>query len=90
MVRFEENKLVIEIENSDPVEAWIELQQGLCDLIRFVNSDTLCPETFYGGLCDLIRFVNSDTLCPETFYGVIDLVGELVPEHRQAKKMLVE
>ena len=69
MVRFEENKLVIEIENSDPVEAWIELQQGLCDLIRFVNSDTLYPNTFY---------------------GVIDLVGELVPEHRQAKKMLVE
>lgn len=48
MVRFEEKRLVIEIETGfNPAEYWMDLQKGLLDLVRSVNKDTLCDETFY-------------------------------------------
>jgi len=47
MVHFETNKLIIEIETDTPAESWIDLQQGLCDIVRSVDNDTLCPTTFF-------------------------------------------
>ena len=47
MVRFEENKLIIEIVTHWPQESWKELHTGLCDLIRYVKQDTIHDDTLY-------------------------------------------
>lgn len=59
MVRFEENKLIIELQTCSPVEDWLYLQQGLCDVVRNVNQDNICSDTF----CNVINFMQS--LIPE-------------------------
>ena len=50
MVRFEDDRLVIEIRTlsrNDSVERWLDLHAGLCDLLRSLDQDTICTETFY-------------------------------------------
>ena len=37
MVRFEKDKLIIEIKTSTAHEDWINLHNSLCNLIRCVN-----------------------------------------------------
>ena len=46
MIRFEENKLIIEIKDTDPVEAWAVLHSGLCDIIRYVKQESICDDSF--------------------------------------------
>ena len=44
MVRFEDKKLVIEIEThgkNGALEAWMDLQRSLCDIIRNTKDDTI-------------------------------------------------
>lgn len=50
MVRFEKDKLVIEIKTVTPHEDWLNLHASLCDIIRFVNRDTLIDDTFYSAV----------------------------------------
>jgi hypothetical protein len=69
MVRFEEDKLVIELSaicKSDSLEKWTGLQKSLCNIIRSMND-----ENIYGD-----------------FDCAIDLLGELVPDWKDAKKMI--
>ncbi|MGM9817696.1 MAG: hypothetical protein ACI30B_01780 [Paludibacteraceae bacterium] len=48
MVRFEKDRLVIEIQtHGRPVEYWMELQRGLLDMLRYTTQETLIEETFY-------------------------------------------
>ena len=48
MVRFEDTRLIIEIEtHSHPAEYWMELQKGLLDLLYYVTAETHCDDTFY-------------------------------------------
>lgn len=54
MIRFEENKLVIEIEGSDPVETWLTLHSGLCDIVSNVAQESICNDTFYA-VIDFLR-----------------------------------
>lgn len=54
MIRFEENKLIVEIEGGDPVETWLVLHAGLCDIVRNVTQDSMCDDTFYA-VIDFIR-----------------------------------
>ena len=54
MVRFEDQKLVIEIACFDPAETWIDLQKGLCDVVREVKQENHHDETYYC-VIDLIR-----------------------------------
>jgi hypothetical protein len=54
MVRFEENKLVIEVETSMPHETWLEMHASLCDIIRYVRQDTMVDKTFYAAI-DLLH-----------------------------------
>jgi|GEM_PF-5302046 len=46
MVRFEKEKLVIEVNCYNPHDVWLELHGSLCDLIRFVNKETLMGDSF--------------------------------------------
>lgn len=46
MVRFEKEKLVIEVSCYNPHDVWLELHGSLCDLIRFVNKETLMGDSF--------------------------------------------
>ena len=57
MVRFEEKKLIIEIETTTPVETWLEMHQSLCDIVRFVKDDTIINETFYSSVDLLAAFL---------------------------------
>ncbi len=50
MVRFEEKRLVIEVECYDPVERWMELHTSLCDIIRNVTQDNIASDTFYSSI----------------------------------------
>lgn len=50
MVRFEEKKLVIEVECYDPVSYWLELHTSLCDIVRNVTSDNIVNDTFYSSV----------------------------------------
>ncbi|MDR0815076.1 MAG: hypothetical protein LBN37_04910 [Bacteroidales bacterium] len=59
MIRFEKDRLIIEIKHYCPVEYWQELQQGLYDLIRHVNQDTI-SNTFH----EVISLL--EELIPET------------------------
>ena len=47
MVRFEENKLIIEIEAPFPAETWTDLHIGIYDLVRDVKQETLHNASFY-------------------------------------------
>ena len=59
MIRFEEKKLIIEIESHDPACTWIEIQQSLCDIIRNVTQENICDSTFYGAI-DLLGALQPD------------------------------
>lgn len=50
MVRFEEKRLVIEVECYDPVDYWISLHTSLCDIIRNVTQDNIASDTFYSSV----------------------------------------
>ena len=67
MVRFEEDKLVIEIIHPYPVEKWMDIHMGIYDIVRFVKQETLIDKSFF---------------------SVIDLLGELMPDYDDAKKMI--
>jgi len=54
MVRFEKEMLIIEIGTHTPAEDWLNLYNGICDVVRNVDSDTICNDSF----CHLIDFVN--------------------------------
>lgn len=48
MVRFEKDRLVIEIQtHGSPVEYWMELQRALLDMLSHTTQETLIEETFY-------------------------------------------
>lgn len=48
MVRFEKDRLVIEIDtHGSPVEYWMELQRALLDMLSHTTQETLIEETFY-------------------------------------------
>jgi len=55
MVRFEDEKLVIEIVTHTPAEDWLNIHTGICDVIRNVDSDLICNDSFYS----VIDFMNS-------------------------------
>jgi hypothetical protein len=54
MVRFEKDSLIIEIKAGCPLEAWVNLQEGLCDVVRNVNHESICDNTFYA-VIDFVR-----------------------------------
>jgi len=54
MIRFESDKLVIEIETPFPAETWTELHIGIYDLVRDVKQETLCNASFYS-VIDFLR-----------------------------------
>ncbi|MDR1155816.1 MAG: hypothetical protein LBL04_14010 [Bacteroidales bacterium] len=58
MVRFESDKLVIEIQTLFPVETWIVLHGGIYDLARNVNQDTVTGD-FYS-VIDFLRELMPD------------------------------
>lgn len=48
MVRFEKDRLVIEIQtHGRPVEYWLELQRSLLDMLRNTSSGNMVENTFY-------------------------------------------
>lgn len=50
MVRFEEDKLVIEIpaaSRRDAIETWSDLHAGLCDVIYYMRQETIVDESFH-------------------------------------------
>jgi len=47
MVRFEEKKLVIEIETYNPVEYWSDLQNSLLFSMRWTTDENINNNTFY-------------------------------------------
>jgi hypothetical protein len=58
MIRFESDKLIIEIRTPFPVETWIDLHSGIYDLARNVNQDTLTQD-FYS-VIDFLREIVPD------------------------------
>lgn len=54
MIRFEQHKLIIELECHDPAETVINLQEGLCDLIRFLRQDTVMERS----LCSVVDLLS--------------------------------
>jgi hypothetical protein len=49
MVRFEEDKLVIELKaygKKDAIDRWLSIHDALYDLMEVINDDTLC-DTFF-------------------------------------------
>jgi hypothetical protein len=61
MVRFEDDKLVIELKAqsaSDAMEKWMELQYSICDVIRSVDCDNI-HNTFYN-IPDFLRELTPD------------------------------
>jgi hypothetical protein len=54
MVRFEKEKLVIEIQCHNSAETWMELQNGLCDIVRCVKQENIHDRTFFS-VIDFIR-----------------------------------
>ena len=49
MVRFEADKLVIELKaytTQDALDKWMELHSAICDVMRNVDEERIC-ETFY-------------------------------------------
>lgn len=40
MIKFEKNKLIIEIETNEPIEQFIEIQKSLMDLLQSAPPDT--------------------------------------------------
>ncbi|MDR0364153.1 MAG: hypothetical protein LBH92_03945 [Bacteroidales bacterium] len=47
MVRFEEKKIIIEIDDPFPVDSWLVLMGGLCKMARFTTQDNICDNTFH-------------------------------------------
>lgn len=48
MVRFEKDRLVIEIQtHGRPVEYWMELQRALLDMLSHTTQENIIEETFY-------------------------------------------
>ena len=66
MVRFERDRLVIEIATSTPHEDWLNIHEAICNIVRLVNQDTIADKTFS---------------------SAIDLLDELMPDWKTAKKM---
>lgn len=46
MVKFLEDKFVIEVPSTSPAEDWILLQDALCDVLRNLESDSM-PRNFF-------------------------------------------
>jgi hypothetical protein len=40
MVRFEENKLIIEINSPDPIDEWMQLQTEIYNLLRHQHEES--------------------------------------------------
>ncbi len=62
MVRFEKDKLVIEIDASGPfgpLEEWVNLHDAMCDLIYFLDSERINDRTFFN-IATLIRALVPD------------------------------
>ena len=73
MVRFEDNKLVIEIESiakNHSVENWITLHDALCETLK----DT--------------TFMDEDIEAGKGYYYIFDLLKNLVPDWEDAIKMV--
>lgn len=47
MIRFEKDKLVIEIESGFPSDTWLELYGALIDLVRSLDADYPLGDRFY-------------------------------------------
>jgi hypothetical protein len=62
MIKFEKDKLVIEIDTPDPTCAWIELQQSLCDIIRNTSGSNINDQTFFSAI-DLLGELLPDWDC---------------------------
>ena len=54
MVRFEENKLVIEIADPYPVEAWMDIHAGICDVVRNVKQENIVEGNYFA-VIDFLR-----------------------------------
>ena len=54
MIRFEEKKLVIEIDTAFPVDTWLDLHRGICDIVRNVKQDNIIDSSFYN-VVDLLE-----------------------------------
>ena len=46
MVRFERDRLVIEIATTSPHEEWLNIHEAICNIARFVNQDTIMNDSF--------------------------------------------
>lgn len=47
MVRFEKDKLIIEIESCFPTDTWLELYGAMLDLVRSLDADYSLSDRFY-------------------------------------------
>jgi len=47
MVRFEENKLIIEVETNNPIEYWSDLQNSLLYSMRWTTDENIHNNKFY-------------------------------------------
>ena len=59
MVRFEDKKLVIEINSHGPAEDWLNIYTGICDVVRNVDSDTIMNSSF-GFVIDFMQQLAPD------------------------------
>ncbi len=57
MVRFEDEKLVIEISDRTPVDRWLDIHRGICDILHFVTRNALNEDSY----CDVIDFLGEIT-----------------------------
>ncbi len=62
MVRFEKDKLVIELSTSTPVEKWYNIQKGLIECMQ-VQSKEFTTDNFY--VCELLNemLLGEDVIC---------------------------
>ena len=62
MVRFEKDKLVIELPTSTPVEKWFNIQKGLIECIQHQPKE-FDIDNFY--VCDLLNemLLGEDVIC---------------------------
>lgn len=50
MVRFEDDRLVIEIpvtSRTQAIEAWSDLHTALCDMMYYITQDTISDDTYH-------------------------------------------
>lgn len=69
MVRFEKDKLVIEVTCYDPVERWMELHTSLCDIIRNVAQENIASDTFYSSIDFLSELIPGYEECRQMKKG---------------------